>query len=111
MDGTIKVWDASALETPLQTITDAHSSGVVCFVTYGDRLLTGGTDGALKVWRSAGPHGTFQLAYTVKEHNAPLWCIDVQEGYMTTGALDGSIKHWDFHGLRTLGIPHHSTSK
>jgi hypothetical protein len=50
MDGALAVSDAATARV-LQWVPDAHAGWLACLHVDGDRMVTGGQDGLLKVWR------------------------------------------------------------
>jgi WD40 repeat protein len=113
LDGTVKVWETDAARkhfdtlnatggkgnppapTPQLTI-EAHSTGVTTMAVSADAayLLTGGTDGTVKVWevRTGKPVRTINSAHPGGVKTV-LYLLDSDE-YLTAGA-DKTVKVWD----------------
>jgi len=88
-------------------IPDAHTDGVTSIMSYKlnncehDRLISGGKDGRVRVWKISKSHQT--MLHSMKEHKGIVNCVKCNKDgtQAISGAADGSCIVWDLNnGIR-----------
>mmetsp|Transcript_19688 Transcript_19688/g.49432 ORF Transcript_19688/g.49432 Transcript_19688/m.49432 type:complete len:624 (+) Transcript_19688:134-2005(+) len=78
-------------------INDAHRNGctAIACTTTGTRLVSGGTEGEVRVWRLGGQSQSMEGS--LKEHRGRVWCIQLtkDDKRAFTSSSDGSCILWD----------------
>jgi cytochrome c len=92
-DKTVRIWDAARRRELLRY--EGHDSPVVSLAVSRDGTLvaSGGTEGAIELWRPDG--GT--LLRTLYAHHGPVWALALTpDGQsLLSGGLDGVVRVWD----------------
>lgn len=89
-------------------VPDAHPHGVTALATAsGNRILSGGIEGAVRVWTRGK---TVVLAQSMKEHKATVTCIRVapSQDQCISASKDGACLVWcldNYHRLHALLEP------
>lgn len=90
----------------LFTINNCHNNGVtaIAMCKDGDRLLSGGGDGQVRVWRVNDMIGT--LMAVLKDHKGPVSSIDVHHSgnEAVSASADGTCVVWDVVRFIRLSI-------
>lgn len=93
------------------TIENCHNRGVsaIAISADADRLMSGGGDGQVRVWRMTNEGGV--LLAVLKEHKGPVSAIDVHRlGHQAVSAsADGTCVVWDVMRFVRLSIMFSST--
>jgi len=80
-------------------INDAHKNGVTAVAISGDcgRLVTGGMEGEVRVWRLGRQTQTMEAS--LKEHRGRVWCIRMtdDDSSAVSASADGSCIIWDLN--------------
>jgi WD40 repeat protein len=83
----------------LYVINDAHRNGVtaLCPTSDNSRIVTGGMEGEVRVWRIAKTTQTMDAS--LKEHRGRVWCIKIRgdNSQAVTASSDGSCIIWDLN--------------
>ncbi|CAD7968475.1 unnamed protein product [Amoebophrya sp. A120] len=78
-------------------INDAHRNGCTAIATTctGTRLVTGGMEGEVRVWRLGGQSQSMEAS--LKEHRGRVWsiCLTKDDKKAFTSSSDGSCILWD----------------
>ncbi|KAJ1490659.1 WD40-repeat-containing domain protein [Baffinella frigidus] len=73
----------------------AHDGPVLCLAAERDLVVSGSTDGVLKVWKVESAPGS-SAHRVVKGHAGPLWCVCFVDGkYIATGSADNTACFWE----------------
>lgn len=89
----------------LYVINDTHRNGVTALAPTHDnsRIVTGGMEGEVRVWRIAKQTQTMDAS--LKEHRGRVWCIKIRANneQAVSASSDGSCIIWDLNTkTRTL---------
>jgi WD40 repeat protein len=85
-DGTIQVWPAAHDEP---TILQGHAGEVITVLALEDRLVSGGTDGTVRLWQTAPPGGN----RVIRQHRDMITVLTVApDGQLASGSADGSVQ-------------------
>jgi WD40 repeat protein len=84
----------------LYVINDAHKNGVTALAvasTEGGRIVTGGMEGEVRVWRIGRQTQTMDAS--LKEHGKRVWCIKIRadDSQAVSASSDGSCIIWDLN--------------
>lgn len=111
-DGTIRTFTPETGRL-LYAIGDCHNKGVTAIAMSkdGDKLLSGGGEGQVRVWRVRDDGGGALLQAVLKEHKGPVSSIDVHQlGHEAiTASADGTCVVWDIVRFTRLSIMFSST--
>lgn len=90
-DGVVGIWHVSD-HTKLRTLSVPGGVTTVVFTPDGRRLVTGGYDRQLRVWRIAD--GSIEHAW--QAHGGTVWTIDVSPDgkWIVSGGEDALVKLW-----------------
>jgi hypothetical protein len=69
---------------------DGHTAGVECLVVHGDKLISGSSDGTMKVWST----DTWVCERTLEGHNAVVISLVVHGDKLISGLAETTIKVW-----------------
>ena len=104
-DGCVRCHDLARLCRTVWTITNAHRGGVLSVVARRgvelELLVTGGMDGAVRVWRLSSR----ELVAQFNEHCKPVFAtlVDIRQSHILhSAALDGTVVSVDLHTLRRV---------
>lgn len=90
----------------LFTINNCHNNGVtaIAICKGGNRLLSGGGDGQVRVWRVSNMIGT--LMAVLKDHKGPVSSIDIHHSgnEAVSASADGTCVVWDMVRFIRLSI-------
>lgn len=106
IDGTIQLFDATNLSA-MSAVVPAHPGSVnsVAFSSAGTRIVSGGTDNTVRVWRAeATPHTVIEpIGGPLIGHHGSVESVAFNEGTtrIVSGSRDGSIRVWD----AVTGVP------
>jgi WD40 repeat protein len=95
-DGTIRLWPPSwwqAKEAAPQLVIRGHTGAVtaLAFSDNGDRLLSGGADGLVRLWEL--PSG--DLRHSWADHSSAVSTVAFMDAtHVASGDRDGSVKVW-----------------
>jgi WD40 repeat protein len=79
----------------------AHDGPVLCLAARLDFVVSGSTDGVLKVWKVESAPGSLSHR-TVKGHSGPLWCVCFAgERLIATGSADATACLWETDMAKT----------
>lgn len=109
-DGNIRIF-APETGRLLYAINNCHNKGVsaIAMSKDGRKLLSGGGEGQVRVWKVDNLNGTLQAV--LKEHKGPVSSIDVHQlGHEAiTASADGTCVVWDIVRFTRLSIMFSST--
>jgi len=109
-DGNIRIFTPETGRL-LYAINNCHNKGVsaIAMSKDGRKLLSGGGEGQVRVWRVDQLNGTLQAV--LKEHKGPVSSIDVHQlGHEAiTASADGTCVVWDIVRFTRLSIMFSST--
>ena len=80
----------------VQRIAGAHSGWLPCLQLDGDRLVTGGQDGAVKVWAwEEGGGGGWRLRHVLRGHEGAVVAMQLCGDVLISGSYDHTVAVWN----------------
>lgn len=83
------------------TLLDGHQDAISALLVFGDKLISGSWDSAVKVWST----DTWTCERTLSDHTGTIRSLTACEGKVVSASDDGNIKVWNPDGwslVRTL---------
>lgn len=90
-DGELKLWEPRSVSLASQQ-SSGHSKRVTCLAFSGERILSGGDDGAVVTWGLTGK--PFRVLSAHEERVAAL-SLDSKRGIFVTVGENGEVRVWD----------------
>lgn len=93
--GQIVLWNLDTLQIERTWSGHVNAVNALTFFPSGGLLLSGGSDGTLRVWDVTGKRNDALRVITA--HTAPVWTVAVSAdgGLLLSGGADGSVRRWD----------------
>jgi WD40 repeat protein len=87
-DGVVRKWDCRKPSMPLAAWT-GHNAPITSLTSYGDKLLSGGVDGSVRLWDA-----TSGLSLMCAGHTSQVSGVSLSDDYMMTSSWDGTLRCW-----------------
>lgn len=85
----VAIYDPTA-QFGVETTLMGHTARVTAVRWLGsETLVSGSSDASLRLWRKMG--GRWQMVQTIQDHTKSISTIAVYDGYLVSGAMDGTI--------------------
>lgn len=100
-DNTIEVWDVDrGSDPPAKILTNADGVLTVGFSPDGNLLISGHTNGLVKLWDLQSPAAPVELAGHI--NNITGTVVDRDNRFLVSGSLDNRAKLWDLANHKEL---------
>jgi WD40 repeat protein len=111
-DGTFRVWDISTKPPkPLRSTVSNYDNNTklksIRFSPNGERIVTAGSDGNVKLWRRNKKNQLIQDKSFKTNQDGTIWSVNFhpKKNILATAGSDGTVKIWDFQGHRLKTAP------
>jgi WD40 repeat protein len=93
---TVAEWLVAGLDGKARTaLLPGHHGAVTCMACGSGHLVTGGSDGTVKIFALVDGKPTHSC--TLIGHNDPVTCVSVSDSEIASGSVDGFIRVWSLH--------------
>ncbi|KAJ3343354.1 hypothetical protein HDU93_008719 [Gonapodya sp. JEL0774] len=103
-DGTVRLFTPGTPNPFL--VLRGHAGPVRALKFDQNKLVSGSTDGTIRVWRHRTPGG--DLAKILRGHLGPVTCLDFDDRLLVSGGCDNSIRAWNFGTGRGFTLSGHT---
>ncbi|GAB4499274.1 MAG: hypothetical protein OHK0052_14040 [Anaerolineales bacterium] len=93
--GAITLWNIASLQSVRKWVGHGSAVNALAFFPAGGLLLSGGSDGTLRVWDVTGKRNDALRVITA--HTAPVWTVAISPdgGLLLSGGADGVVRRWE----------------